>query len=572
MAGFRFYAVIKKQEGRIRFALINTGVLFVFLGLCTALYRLQIQQGATYASKAASQQAFGADFVPERGNIFIRDKEGRSIPLATNREYPLIFASPRDMVEDEDDQQGDAAESAGLVAELLGLPADELLERFSKTDDSYEPLIERASSTLVERVTEANIKGLHVANQRARYYPFGGLAAQVVGFVRREQERQSEVGQYGIEKFFNDQLTGTPGFMSKDNVVELSHPGTDIQLTLDQSIQQKSEEVIVDLVESKRAVGATIIVMEPASGKILAMANLPTFDANEYGKSPLAHFTNAAVQGLYEPGSVFKPITMAIGLDLGVITPDTTFVDPGYFTSDGKTIKNWDLKAHGTITMTNVIEQSINTGTVFAQRKIGQKNFYDYLLKFGIKETTGITLPGEIAGRLTPLEKYPRDINFATAAYGQGVAVTPIRLISALGVLANDGMLVEPYIVEGADRPAPRRVISKEAARQATAMMVSAVKKAKVADLPQHTVAGKTGTAFKPDFVKGGYSDKVINTYIGFAPACGEASPAGCAPRFIALIKLDEPEDAPLAGTTVVPAFRELAEFILNYYSVPPDK
>jgi cell division protein FtsI/penicillin-binding protein 2 len=540
------------------------GVFVFFSVLCLALYNLQIKQGAAYATKASVQQAFGADFIPERGNIFIRDKDGRSIPLATNREYPLIFASPKEMFSENKDQKADPAEIAGHVAELLNLPADDLLTRFLKKDDSYEPLVERASSTLVSKVENEKIPGLYVANQRARYYPFEGLAAHVVGFVRREKEREGEVGQYGVEKFFNERMAGTPGFINKENVLELSRPGEDVQLTLDQNIQQKSEEIIANLVESKRAVGATVIVMEPETGRVLSMANLPTFNANEYGKSPLSSFTNQADQGLYEPGSVFKPITMAIGLDLGVITPETTFVDPGYFTSDGKTIKNWDLKAHGKITMTNVIEQSINTGTVFAQRQIGQKNFYNYLLKFGIKDLTGITLPGEIAGRLTPLEKYPRDINFATAAYGQGVAVTPIRLITALGVLANGGMLVEPYIVEGAKHAAPRRVISESAAKQATGMMVSAVQKAKVADLPQHIVAGKTGTAFKPDFKKGGYSDKVINTYIGFAPVSK--------PRFIALIKLDEPEDAPLAGTTVVPAFRELAEFILNYYSVPPDK
>jgi cell division protein FtsI (penicillin-binding protein 3)/stage V sporulation protein D (sporulation-specific penicillin-binding protein) len=272
---------------------------------------------------------------------------------------------------------------------------------------------------------------------------------------------------------------------------------------------------------------------------------------------------NPAVQGLYEPGSVFKPITMAIALDSGAVTPSTTFYDPGYFTADGKTIKNWDLKAHGELTMTNVIEQSINTGTVFAEKKTGHKTFYNYLLKFGIKELTDVDLPGEQAGRLTPLEKYPRDINFATASYGQGVALTPIRLITSISAIANGGVLRSDFITKTGAKTRESRVISEKAAREVTDMMISAVRKAKIAAIPHYRIAGKTGTAFRPDFQNGGYTDKVINTYVGFAPAYN--------PRFTVLIKLDEPENAPLAGTTVVPAFHELAQFLLNYYNVPPD-
>lgn len=541
---------------RARFTVLAVGCSLALCALVYALAVLQIRDTQMYANRALAQRGVAGQNNVVRGVISVVDREGQQIPLAMNHDQHIIFAVPKEIE--------DADEVASQLRALLAMPFPGIEKRLAQKTDLYEGLVVDATSDQVALIEEAGITGLYTTLRQGREYPFGSLASHVVGFVSQDEGTGSAEGQYGVEAFYNAELStaGTSGELK----------GQDVTLTLDRSIQQKAEELIADLVREKKAIGGGIIVMEPATGRVLAMANEPTFNPNEYAKTDLGTFINPLVQGLYEPGSVFKPITMAIGLDLGVITPETTYNDPGYFTSDGKTIKNWDLKAHGLITMTNVIEQSINTGTVFAQRKIGQKPFYEYLLKFGMKELTGITLPGEITGRLTPLEKYPRDINFATAAYGQGVAVTPIRLITALGVLANGGMLVEPYIVEGAPRKEPRRVIGEHAAKQATQMMVSAVKKAKVADLANYTVAGKTGTAFKPDFKKGGYSDKVINTYIGFAPACSETSTPGCKPRFIALIKLDEPENAPLAGTTVVPAFHDLAEYILNYYTVAPDK
>lgn len=541
---------------RGRLTLITALTAGAFLFLISTLYQLQVMHADSYAVRARAQQLLNTELIPERGPILMRDKEGRSIPLAVNQEYEVVFAVPKEIE--------DLAETSSRVASLLNLDIAKVGQQLSKTNDLYEELVTKATPQQLEAIEEAGIKGVYTTTRRGRKYPFGSLAAHVVGFVDQQDATEPAKGQYGIEAFFDGKLGGVPGVISDDAKVTSPKPGEPVQLTIDQDIQAKAEQIIAALVKEKNAIGGTVIVQEPSTGKILAMASVPTFDPNEYGKSDLATFINPAVQGLYEPGSVFKPITMAAGIDSGAITSETTYNDLGFFTADGKTIKNWDLKAHGTLTMTNVIEQSVNTGTVYAEKKTGHKTFYDYLLKFGFKELTGITLPGEIAGRLTPLEKYPRDINFATASYGQGVAVTPIRLVAAVSAIANGGVMMEPYIVEGTQVKEPRRVINEGTANEVSGMMASAVRVAKVADTPQYTVAGKTGTAFKPDFEKGGYTDKVINTYVGFAPVTK--------PRFTALIKLDEPENAPLAGTTVVPAFRELAEFILNYYTVAPDK
>jgi cell division protein FtsI/penicillin-binding protein 2 len=540
---------------KIRFIAVIGGASLAFVFVIATLFNLQISKGLLFAQRAQAQRAIGGMFAAERGSIFLTDKNGAKIPAAVNKEYAVIFAVPTEL--------DDAREATHQIAALLGLDENELLPRLSKEKDQYEELVAKASDEQALAAKEAGIKGLYVGSQRGRYYPFTTMAAQVLGFVSGGDEESLPSGQYGIEARHNKTLTGTADSFSDDRELVVGKDGEDVQLTIDQNIQVKSEQIIKSVVEEKKAIGGTVIVQDPQSGAILAMANYPTFDPNDFRKSPLEHFINPAVQGLYEPGSVFKPITMAIGIDTGVITPQTTFYDAGFFTADGKTIKNWDLKAHGLITMTNVIEQSINTGTVFAEKKIGHKTFYNYLLKFGLKELTGIGLPGEVAGRLTPMEKYPRDINFATASYGQGLSTTPIRLITAISAIASGGLMRTPYITEQEKTGDVRRVISESAAKQVTAMMVSAVKKAKVAAIPNYLVAGKTGTAFKPDFKNGGYSDKVINTYVGFAPATNA--------RFTVLIKLDEPENAPLAGTTVVPAFHELAEFLLNYYNVAPD-
>jgi cell division protein FtsI/penicillin-binding protein 2 len=213
--------------------------------------------------------------------------------------------------------------------------------------------------------------------------------------------------------------------------------------------------------------------------------------------------------------------------------------------------------------MTEVIEGSINTGTIFAQQKMGEDIFYNYLIKFGLNELTGIPLPGEVRGNINNLKK-GKDIDFATASYGQGIAVTPIGMINAASAIANGGILMKPLILSEDKPEVVRRVISEETATKVVKMMVSAVDKNVLAATANYSVAGKTGTAFIPDFNKGGYTDNVINTYIGFAPAYD--------PKFVILIKLIKPEGNPLAGQTVVPAFRELTRFILNYYAVAPDR
>ena len=441
----------------------------------------------------------------------------------------------------------DIDEASQLLAPIVKISPDKLKTLLAKPNDEYELLLHKADPEQVRQIRELGLKGIYIDNQTFRFYPFATLASQVLGFVSPSEESDELKGRYGIEAHYND-------FLRKD----------DLELTIDRDIQSQAEKVLKSLSEKYSVAAGTVIVQDPKTGKILAMGNYPNFDPNEYSKYPLQSFMNSAVQSVYEPGSVFKVITMAAGIDSGKITPKMKFYDSGSLTLNGKTVKNWDLKAHGTVTMTEVIEQSINTGAAFAEKQTGHDIFYNYLLKFGFDGITGIELPGEISGKLRNLKSSFRDINFATAAFGQGVSVTPIQLINAISAIANGGTLMKPYILADESPEIIEEVISEETSKQVAEMMISAVDKAEIAKIPGYSIAGKTGTAQIPDFKKGGYSGEFIHSYVGFGPVSD--------PKFTILIKIDKPKGGTLAGATVVPAFKELAQFILNYYNIQADR
>ncbi len=527
----------------MRTRLVFLLLIFVILysSLILNIYSLQIEKGLYYIARAASQNRLAGFLEAVRGNIYFSDRNNNWVLAAMNKEYPVIFAVPREIK--------DPFNTAKILASILNLNEEGLISSLSKPNDPYEPILKKATSQQLEAVKSAQLAGIYVDAQSFRFYPFGSLASQVLGFLAPNADDPIPSGRYGIEAHFDKELSGSNS----------QH----IFLTIDPNIQTRAEDVLVSLIKKYKATGGTVIVQEPKTGKILALGNYPSFDPNNYSEYKLENFLNPAIQSVYEPGSVFKVITMAAGIDSGKITPDTTFVDTGSLSLDGWTIKNWDKKAHGKVTMTEVIEQSINTGAAYAVRKTGKDIFYKYLVDFGFNKSTGIELPGETPGNLATVKSSFREINFATASFGQGVAVTPIELISAISAIANKGVLMKPQVSANNEPKVVRRVISEETAKQVTEMMMSAVRKATIAQIPKYDIAGKTGTAQVPNFKTGGYLEEYIHTFVGFAPAFD--------PRFTILIKLDKPAGAPLAGLTVVPAFRELAEFILNYYNVPPD-
>ncbi len=517
------------------------GVFLVCFGVLeTRLFLLQVKKGEYYVEKAEALVSRVVESGVRRGEIFITDRNENSIPIALMREFPMIYGVPREIK--------DGQKAAEILAPILEKEREDLEDVFKNKSSLFRLLAERAPEEIVRKVEELGISGVYKGTRQTRVYPFETLASQVVGFVGVNERYDVPRGLYGAEKEHEKGLA----------------EGEGVKLTIDRNIQVRAEEIIENLMNRFVAKSASAIVAEPETGKILALANKPDFDPNAYGKYPIQNFTNQAIQGVYEPGSVMKPITMAMGIDLGVIAPETTYYDSGSVTINGETIKNWDLKARGTMTMTGVIEESVNTGAVFAAKRVGRRNFVEYLKKFGFGRETGIDLPDEVAGSVRSVERSgSQDIDLASASFGQGISATPMEIIAAFGSVANGGRLMRPYVNAALKPRAVRETIKKETADKVAAMMESAVEKAFVAALPGHRIAGKTGTAQIAKEGGGGYKEVFNHTYVGFGPVSD--------PRFVILIKLEEPQ-AVLAGTTVVPAFRELANFIISYYNIPPDK
>lgn len=538
-----------------RLALLIGTFCLGYILLLSHLYDLQVIQGEGYLMKVQASPQF---LEARRGTIYFTDKHGAQIAIALNKDFPFAFAVPKEIE--------DPKEAANQLAGVLGESPLELEKKFSEKDSLYKFLRSKLDSELAEKIEALKLKGIYVVEKAQRFYEFDALGAHLLGYVGPAQDGNKTVGQYGLEKLYEATLAGTEGKLESGKLVP-PKPGEDVALTIDLNIQTEAERILRDVITKYNADGGGVIVEDPQTGKILALAGYPNFDPNEYSKSDIKNFLNPMVQKVYEPGSIFKIITMAAGIDSGKITPETTYYDTGTLTLNGRTIGNYDLKTHGPYgktTMTEVIEHSINTGAVFAQRQTGRDIFKTYVEKFGFGEKTNIDLPGEVTGDIKRLSPKEKDIAFATAAYGQGVSLTPIELVNGIAAIANGGNLMRPYLTSDTNPEVIRKVIRDSTARQVTKMMISAVDKAEVAKIENYTLAGKTGTAYIPDFEKGGYTDDVINTYVGFGPTDNA--------KFVILLKLDNPEGAPVASLTVVPAFRDLAQFILNYYNIAPDR
>jgi len=361
-----------------------------------------------------------------------------------------------------------------------------------------------------------------------------------------------------------------------DREVENPISGKDIVLTIDRNIQFKTCEEIKKGVQEYQAESGSIIAMDPSSGAILAICSFPDFDpANFNTVKDINIFNNPAIFYAYEPGSIFKAITMAIGLDLKKIEPNTTYEDTGEVKIIGqKPIKNFDQKAYGAQTMTQVLEKSLNTGAVFVENLIGKKNFLKYVKDFGFGETTNVGLDSEGAGNIAPLDKRG-EIYAMTASFGQGITITPIQYLAAFSTLINGGKLMKPYIVEkilneGAvvEEIKPkvvRQVISQNASAQITGMLVSAVENGwdKKTKIQGYYVGGKTGTA-QVAGSDGKYSNATTHSFAGFAPAYN--------PRVAIIVRLDNPKKFSFASETTTRVFKNVIEFILDYYNIPPDR
>lgn len=515
------------------------------------------------------QQVSFEKVIPKRGEIFLKQGE---LPIAQTKTKYLLYISPQKMPDSILEEQSE------ILSGILGVDKDELVSIMEKGKTTKQEI----SEDIKDKIKNESLKGVYLEELYTRVYPQGDFASHVIGFVNGEGE-----GQYGVEHHYNEVLKGNEFVRKKERSLfsflnfgddfsstRSQSRGNDIWLTLDYNIQYFAEKLLVQAKQDWDVDSAQIIVMEPATGKILALVEYPNFDPNNYGEEPdLGIFLNASVQKLFEPGSVFKPITMAAGLEEGLITPEMTYKDEGIIEVGGPPIYNFEKRVWGEQSMIDVLEESINTGAVFIQQELGDKLFFKYVEKFGFCEKTGIDLHGEISSRNTTLKNgYPRD--FATASFGQGVELTSMQLVSAFSAIANGGKMMKPYIVERIIKPTGQsqeiqpkeegQVISETTAAKLTAMLVSVVKNGsgRRTQIPGYYIAGKTGTAQVAKQTGGYYEHNTIHSFVGYFPALN--------PQALILVKLDNPKGIGSAGYSTVPIFKELAKYIIDLKQIPP--
>lgn len=569
---------------------INVVLVLIFLFSSLIFFRMinwQILRNSFYVAMAEDQHSYLGELLPNRGEIFIKDKSSLKLigdrtesyfPVSVNNPGYLVTAIPKEIK--------DIPETAKILEGILDIPAQDLAKRLGKPNDSYEIIARKVSADAVKKIKDAKLKGIMEEEEMWRYWPENNFMSHILGFVGFSGVKR--VGQYGLEGYYNDKLEGKSGVIDTEADVGgkwisfgmkkyvPAENGADLILTIDRSIQYKVEQVLSAKAEEVKARSASAIVMDPSTGKIMAMASWPSFDLNNYSAvKDYDIFLNKNIQSRYEPGSVIKPFTLAAAMNEGKITPNTIYEDKGKIIINGWPISNAENKVYGKQTMTQVLENSVNTGSIFASTRIGKDKFTAYFKNFGFDVSTGVELQGEIAGDLSNLDS-KKDVAFANASFGQGIAMTPLELIAAFSSLVNGGKLMKPYIVEKImmgdkviEEHSPeviRQIISEATSAKISSMLVSVVEHghSKGAKINGYWIGGKTGTAQAPYENKKGYSDKTIHTFIGFGSAPD--------PKFIVLVKFDEPETVDYADSSATPVFGEIAKFLVNYMEIPPNR
>jgi cell division protein FtsI/penicillin-binding protein 2 len=555
----------RKFISRTNFLIFITYILGALI--CGRLFLLTVIKHDIYLAQSINQEKFARDRAIKRGEIYLKDWQGQTYPIAINKGWPMAYAEPNRITENK-------RSLAHKIAKILDLEETIIFEKISDSDDPFKILKRKLNEEETQNIKALNAEGIKIQTEESlRYYPANTLASHVIGFLGHQGDKR--VGQYGIEEYYDKALSGK--IINADfSFEEQIESGYDIMLSLDPNIQLFVEEGLKKNVEQYNASEGTVIVMNPKTGMIVAMANYPNFDPNKYSEVDNFNiFINKGISSVFEPGSVFKPITMAIALDEGAVTPASTYQDKGFVKMGGYTIYNADKKIFGEQTMTQVLEKSINTGIVYVESLLKQDIIKTYLNKFGFGHKTGIKLPNEASGNLDNLDA-GRSINFATAAFGQGISVTAIQLVKAFGIIANKGVLVNPIIVESIEKNGKiqesinekntiqeQSIISPDTANRLTAMLVSVTENGtgKRAKIPGYWIATKTGTAQIPG--KGGYGEDTIHTVIGFGPAYDA--------EFVVLVKLNRPQEVRFAAVSVAPLFRDIAEYLLNYWEIAPE-
>lgn len=557
---------------------LNLLVGLTLVGATVITWRLltkSVIEHPLYAAKAENQYEVSQELPSRRGTIYAQDTEaGKTVPLGATEERFDISVVPRNV--------SDPSLALTVLHDLFGLDPESMKATVSSSALYAPPLVYGVKKEQRDALVQRAFPGLLIGRRRVRVYPENQLAASVLGFVNREGK-----GNYGIEGYYDDQLRGKTGSVlgQKDTLGRLiatvakvtPEDGADVELTLDHNVQFAVEDRLYRAVQETKAVSGQVIVMNPKTGAILALAATPAFDPNKYNelsKDEVDRFQNPTISSVYEPGSIMKPLVMSAVIDAGKIEPDTKETFGKSVTVQGYEINTALDKAYGEETMTQVLENSDNVGMVWVANHLSNEELRAAFVRYGLDSPTGIDLSGEINGKLLELGLW-RDIHRATMAFGQGISASPMEMVRAWAALINGGDMVTPHVVASIqgqhgtivtnEQPSTQGVISAETSRKVRGMLRSVIDHGPYSRtrVPGYAIGGKTGTA-QIAAPGGGYlEDAFTHTLMGFFPVDN--------PQYLMLVKLDRPQEGKFAESTTGPVFHDLAQFLFSYYKLPPD-
>ncbi|MDE2021545.1 MAG: penicillin-binding protein 2 [Patescibacteria group bacterium] len=569
-----------RAQFRTRIRFILALIIFAALLILMRLYFVQVVHGEEYAQKADRQFASNSSGLFDRGSIYFTRKDGTLISAATLASGFLVAINPQTLADPE------AAYTAMNAVASSSFDRASFFAAAAKKSQVYIEVAHHLSQESGQALAALAIPGVQVLRERWRYYPGNTLAAQSIGIVSYGSG-DTLTGQTGLEASYDGTLSRSGDSLYKNFFAELfSNVGNllvsakdaregDIVTTIEPEVQTRLASDIAKINQRYSSKESGGIIMDPATGAILALTTYPTYDENSLQNVNPTVLGNPLVEHVYEFGSIMKPLTMTSALDAGVITPATTYDDTGCLVVDTERICNWDHKARGIIPMQQVIVQSLNVGAAWIATKLGQEKFHAYFTNlFGQK--TGIDVPSETGALIGNLSK-PQQVSYDTAAFGQGIAVTPIQMIRALGALANGGAMVEPHLVNAVllnsgierklDWSQKTQVFSAAATRETVQMMDALddqVLYGGKAKIPTMSVAVKTGTAQLTNPGGGYYTNRFFHSFVGFFPSYN--------PRFIILLYTNDPQHVEYASETLDTTFLDLVHFLIDYYAVPPDR